>query len=85
MPESRSRKPSRYPRTGATAAARPPRTASRWIAPLMCACWVLGLLWIVTYYVAGDRIGFLESLGNWNLLIGMGFIILGFVFAVRWE
>ena len=84
MPESRSRKRQGYGPTGATAAARR-RRASRWVAPLMCACWLLGLLWIVTYYVAGDRIGFLTSLGSWNLLIGMGLIILGFVFAVRWE
>jgi hypothetical protein len=51
----------------------------------MCTCWILGLLWIVTYYIAGDRLGFLNALGYWNLLIGMGLIIAGFVFAVRWE
>jgi hypothetical protein len=55
------------------------------VAPVMCACWILGLLWIVTFYIAGDRIGVLIALGNWNLLIGMGLIIIGFFFATRWE
>jgi hypothetical protein len=51
----------------------------------MCTCWIVGLLWIVTFYIAGDRLGVLSALGNWNLLIGMGLIALGFVFATRWE
>ena len=84
MPESRSRKRQRFSPPGERGATRS-RAASRWIAPAMCTCWVLGLLWIVTYYVAGDRLGVLTGLGNWNLLIGMGLIVLGFVFAVRWE
>ena len=84
MPESRSRRRQRFtPQTERTAPR--PSAASRWIAPAMVACWVVGLLWIVVWYVAGDRIGFLNALGNWNLLIGLGLILLGFVFAVRWE
>jgi hypothetical protein len=84
VPESRSRKQPAYTPPPAKSAPKSQR-ARRWIAPLMCTCWILGLLWIVTFYVAGDRIGFFAALGSWNLLIGMGFIVLGFVFATRWE
>ena len=87
MPESRSRSRRGFtpPPTSDKTARRSRGAASRYIAPAMCTCWIIGLLWIVTFYVAGDRIGLLSSLGNWNLLIGMGLIALGFVFATRWE
>ena len=92
MPESRSRFKPRFtpPRAAGSSAATPKArgrlsAGGRWIAPAMCTCWIVGLLWIVTFYIAGDRLGVLSALGNWNLLIGMGLIALGFVFATRWE
>jgi len=92
VPESRPRNKPRYtppPSAGSTAKSSKRRgklsAGGRWVAPVMCACWILGLLWIVTFYIAGDRIGVLIALGNWNLLIGMGLIIIGFFFATRWE
>ena len=36
------------------------------------------------FYLAPD-LKFMSDLGNWNLVIGMGFIAAGFVFATRWE
>ena len=84
MPESRSRKkadftpPARKNSSGQTMSAP-------WVAPVMVACFVLGLAWIVVYYLAGDRIGFLTQLGNWNILIGIGMFGLGFAFATRWR
>ena len=90
MPPSRPRRKSRFNPSPAGSTAVGARSSARWgggrwIAPAMCTCWVVGLLWIVTFYIAGDRIGVLRALGNWNLLIGMGLIALGFVFATRWE
>jgi uncharacterized membrane protein (DUF485 family) len=62
-----------------------PRTTSRvWVAPLMLACWLLGLAWLVVFYVAGTDIPVMNDLGNWNLLIGMGLIALGFVVSTQW-
>ena len=57
-----------------------------WLAPLMVALLIIGLLWIVTFYLAGDRIGFMQSIGNLgNVLIGFGFIGAGFALSTRWR
>lgn len=83
MPESRLRKKADY--TPPTTSKKPVRVGgARWIAPVMVACWVLGLAWIVTYYINPD-LRYLRDLGDWNLLIGMGLIALGFVFSTKWE
>ncbi|ADB29186.1 protein of unknown function UPF0233 [Kribbella flavida DSM 17836] len=86
MPESSSREQKKKP-----AAEKPqktpkkPRTTSRpWVAPLMLGCWLLGLIWLVVFYVAGQDIPFMNDLGNWNLLIGMGLIAVGFVVSTQW-
>lgn len=84
MPESRPRKKSDYTTPSTTTAKKPASIARRWIAPVMVTCWVLGLLWIVVFYLAPD-LKYMGDLGNWNLLIGMGLISLGFIFATRWE
>jgi hypothetical protein len=46
---------------------------------------VLGLIWIVVYYVAGSDIPGMSTLGNWNLLVGMGMIVAGFLVFTRWR
>jgi len=45
---------------------------------------VLGLAWLVVFYVAGQDIPVMDKLGNWNLLIGMGLIAVGFVVSTQW-
>ena len=83
MPESRPRKKTDYTAPSG-ASKKPTRIASRWVAPAMVTCWVIGLIWIVVFYLAPD-LKYMGGLGNWNLLIGMGLISLGFVFATQWE
>jgi hypothetical protein len=83
VPESRPRKKIDYT-TPSGVSKKPARIAKRWIAPVMVTCWVLGLLWIVVFYLAPD-LKYMGDLGNWNLLIGMGLISLGFIFATQWE
>ena len=57
-----------------------------WLAPLMVGTLVFGLLWIVVFYLAGDRIGFMQSIGNLgNVLIGFGFIGVGFALSTKWR
>lgn len=83
MPESRSRKKAGY--TPPATSKKPTRVGgARWIAPVMVGCWVLGLAWIVTYYINPD-LKYMGELGDWNLLIGMGLIAVGFVFSTKWE
>ena len=49
---------------------------------------ILGLLWVVVFYVISNtatHIPFYSDLGQWNIVIGMGFIIAAFGFATKWE
>ncbi len=83
MPESRPRKKVDY--TAPATTKKPARIgSSRWVAPAMVTFWVVGLLWIVVFYLA-PNLKYMSDLGNWNLLIGMAMISVGFVFATRWE
>lgn|SRR5690554_2750308 len=56
-----------------------------WVAPTMVALLLLGLAWIVIFYVAGEYIPVIGDLGGWNLVIGMGLITAGFVVATQWR
>lgn len=54
----------------------------------MLGCFLLGLLWICTYYVFSDdlsRIWLFDDLGQKNLVVGIAFMAVGFTFATRWE
>ena len=90
LPKSKVRKKSVYtPPEGVLqsrgAAARVAQPSPRWYAPLMVALMVIGLLWIVVYYVAGDRIPFMVTLGPWNFGIGFGAMVAGLVMSMRWR
>ncbi|HEY4569430.1 MAG TPA: cell division protein CrgA [Kribbella sp.] len=85
MPESSSRNKKKTEKVKAEKTPKKPRTTSRvWVAPLMLTCWLLGLAWLVVFYVAGQNIPVMDNLGNWNLLIGMGLIAVGFVVSTQW-
>jgi uncharacterized membrane protein len=51
----------------------------------MVALLVLGLVWIVVYYVAGDRIGFMTDLKAGNFAIGFGAMVAGLIMSMRWR
>jgi Cell division protein CrgA len=90
VPKSKVRKKSVYtPPEGvlqsSTSRARAVQPSPRWYAVLMVALMVVGLLWIVVFYVAGDRIPFMVSLKAWNFAIGFGAMIVGLVMSMRWR
>ena len=54
----------------------------------MLGCFLIGLLWICTYYVISDDPGdfpVFNDLGQKNLFVGITFMAVGFTFATRWE
>lgn len=53
----------------------------------MLGCFLVGLIWIVTFYFAGQDgpIPVMKDLGQYNLLVGIGFMAVGFTFATKWE
>jgi len=57
-----------------------------WLAPLMVAMFILCLLWIVAFYLNGNAIPLMKDLNNMeNVLVGFGFIGVGFFLATRWR
>lgn len=54
----------------------------------MLGCFLIGLLWICTFYtISNDASGvpLFNDLGQYNLMVGIGFMAVGFTFATRWE
>jgi hypothetical protein len=84
MPESKGRaKPSsRVPADPAKESH--PKPSPRWLVPVMLGAFILGLLWIVLFYLVPDA-PVLSALGNWNMLIGFGLIMVGFGLSTRWR
>lgn len=56
-----------------------------WVPPLFITVGLLGVAWLVIYYIAGSKIGFMSALGNWNILIAMGLIAAAFAISTLWK
>lgn len=56
-----------------------------WVIPTLLTLLLLGVAWIVVFYIAGHLIPFMAALGNWNLAVGMGLIAASFVVATQWK
>ena len=74
---------------GLATAAHPgtPLGRGRGVVVGMLGCFLLGLVWIVTYYVVGQNadVPLLTDLSQYNLVVGIGFMAVGFVYATHWE
>jgi uncharacterized membrane protein (DUF485 family) len=84
VPKSRIRKKADFtppPAKNATAIKLGGRS---WVAPLMLAFFVVGLAWIVLFYVTQGSLP-VDALGNWNIVVGFGFIAGGFVVSTQWK
>jgi len=58
----------------------------RWIAPAMVTFFILGLIYIVTFYIAGSSVPIMNSLNAlWNIAIGFGFLMIGFILSTKWR
>ena len=52
---------------------------------IMLGLMILGLLWLVVYYLWGQNIPFLAGLGSWNFAIGFTLMIAGLLMTMRWR
>ncbi|GAA1120318.1 cell division protein CrgA [Nocardiopsis composta] len=86
MPKSRNDRKKKAVYTPPPSAAKP-KVSPRWLAPTMLGFGIFGVLWIATYYIAGvdGKIPFMGELGNWNLAIGFGGIIICVLLSTRWH
>jgi hypothetical protein len=93
VPESRIRRKAAYtppPKPSGGPKANPP-----WFVPVMLGLMVLGLMWIVVFYVSQGQYPIPSlplpgrdepwEVGNWNLVIGFAFVLAGFAMTTRWR
>jgi hypothetical protein len=83
VPESKPRKK--------TAAADKPASVSQahkpnavWFKPVMFGLMILGLLWIITFYISEGVLP-VRDWGSWNIVAGFGIAIAGFLMTTRWR
>ncbi|BDR52145.1 cell division protein CrgA [Bombiscardovia nodaiensis] len=60
----------------------------RWFVPLFVTLMLLGLAWIVVYYIAasmGHQSFPIPGIGQWNLLVGFAILLLGFLLTMGWR
>lgn len=52
---------------------------------VMLGLMIIGLLWLIVYYLAAEHISFMNSLGAYNFLIGFGFMVAGLIMTMKWR
>lgn len=64
-----------------------PMGRGRGVVVGMLGAFLIGLLWIVVYYITGSTIEVpvMKNLDQYNLVVGIGFMAVGFVYATKWE
>jgi len=92
VPKSKVRKKSTYqaspvsgPGASSAGGAKMVKPSPAWYPVVMAAFLLIGLAYIVVYYMAAESIPFMNSLGSWNFAVGFGFLIVGLGLAVRWR
>ena len=81
MPKSRVRSKAVY--------TPPPRSSKakvspRWLVPAMLGSLIIGLVWIVVFYVSQQKLP-IDAIGAWNLVVGFVFLSTGLVLATKWH
>ena len=85
MPESKKRKKAVYTAPSAAGGVKKKGPSPVWLAPLMLALFLVGIIWLVAFYLVGNDMALVGKFGNSNLLIGFGFIIAGFGLSTQWR
>ena len=83
MPKSRVRKRTVYTPPPPNSKRR--KVSPPWVGPTIVACLVVGLAWIVVYYLTSGSVAGMSALGSWNLVVGFVFIIAGVILATTWR
>jgi hypothetical protein len=87
VPESRIRRKKKDSPVPASSAPAPMRLDSpRWLVPTMLGFFLLGLLYIVVFYISGTDVPLMRDLPPLaNVGIGFAFLGIGFALATRWR
>ena len=84
MPVSKKRKKDNKPAVVDVAPLDETIESPRWLVPVMLASFLIGLVWIVIFYMT-ETLYPIPNIGAWNMLVGFGFIGVGFTLATRWR
>lgn len=79
MARDKSNSPKNEQRTGEESTPNPV-----WFKPVMFGFMLLGLAWIVVFYVSQGLFP-IADLGSWNILVGFGIAFIGFLMTTRWR
>ncbi|WP_343883143.1 cell division protein CrgA, partial [Glutamicibacter uratoxydans] len=55
-----------------------------WYKPVMFGLMLLGLVWIMTYYISQTLFP-IPNIGGWNIVIGFGIAMVGFFMTTGWK
>ncbi|WP_165860374.1 cell division protein CrgA [Kocuria tytonicola] len=55
-----------------------------WYKIVMIGLMIVGLLWIITFYLFQGVVP-IPGIGQWNLFIGLGFMLAGLIMTTRWR
>jgi Cell division protein CrgA len=82
VPKSKVRTKSVYTPPQKTAKSK---VSPRWLVPAMLFFLLFGLAWIALFYITGGTTPLQSFLGDWNLVLGFGFIIVGVGLSTKWR
>lgn len=89
MPESKSRK---KPVKATSAKASTPKITKPttgnppWLIPTMITLFIVGILWVVTFYLTSGGLRLpIPVIGQWNIAVGFGLLLVGFGLSTRWK
>jgi hypothetical protein len=80
--KTKPERPARAERTVAASGEEAPNPV--WFKPVMFGFMLLGLIWIIVFYVSQNQDP-IPALGAWNILVGFGIAFIGFLMTTRWR
>jgi len=55
-----------------------------WYKPVMFGLMLLGLVWIIVYYISQTLFP-IPNIGGWNIVVGFGIAMVGFFMTTGWK
>ena len=62
---------------------KPPSENPKWLVPAIGTLLILGVVWIIVYYVSKGS--YPIGIGNWNLIVGFAMLTTAMMLATRWK
>ena len=56
----------------------------KWYVVTMVGLMIVGLLWLVTWYVTSGALP-ISAAGGWNVVVGFGVIMIGMFMSMKWK